>query len=141
MNVRDIPAVLEIGRECLLGSWSFAGYHDELSRADSKAIIAENGETIIGFIVLRLITSTGESEILNIAVKPEFQKHGIGTILLNEAMGFLKSRQIRRVWLEVRKSNLAAQSFYRRNNFNLGGQRKNFYTNPSEDALLMKLDL
>lgn len=141
MEVGDIPVVLEIEQECFLSSWSFEGYQNELSRDDSKAIIVENSKTIIGFAVLRLITSASESEILNIAIKPEFQKRGIGTILLKEIIGFLKSKRIRSLWLEVRKTNFTAQNFYRRNRFILNGQRKNFYTNPPEDALIMKLDL
>jgi ribosomal-protein-alanine N-acetyltransferase len=141
MDLRDIPAVLEIGRECSLSYWSFDSYRDELSRDDSRAIIAENDEIIAGFVVLRLITSASESEILNIAVKPEFQQRGIGSVLLKEVVGFVKSRQIRSVWLEVRKTNFTAQDFYRRNGFIWSGQRVNFYTNPPEDALIMKLDL
>jgi len=141
MNFSDIPAVLEIGRECFLSSWSFDGYRDELSRDDSQAIVVENDEIIVGFAVLRLITSASESEILNIAVKPEFQKQGIGTILLKEIVGLVKSSQIRSIWLEVRKNNFTAQDFYRRNNFVLSGRRINFYSNPREDALIMKLDL
>jgi [ribosomal protein S18]-alanine N-acetyltransferase len=141
MNAADIPAVLEIEKECFLSGWSFESYKNELSRDDSQTFIVESEKVVAGYAILRLITSASESEILNIAVKPEFQRHGIGTILLSEIVGFAKSRQIRSIWLEVRKTNFTAQDFYRRNGFVLSGQRKNFYTNPTEDALIMKLDL
>lgn len=145
MTAADIPAVQEIERECFLSCWSFEGYRDELSRNDSKAIIAENKSEneyeIAGFIIARLITSVKEGEILNIAVRLEFRKRGIGTLLLKEIEGFFKLEGIRSIWLEVRKSNLTAQDFYRRNNFEFCGTRKNFYINPAEDALLMKLNL
>ncbi|HEX8371034.1 MAG TPA: ribosomal protein S18-alanine N-acetyltransferase [Pyrinomonadaceae bacterium] len=141
MIVEDIPAVLKIERECFLSSWSFEGYKNELLRDDSKAIIAEMNGEVIGFIAARLITSVNEGEILNIAVRQTFQNKGIGTLLLKETIEFLESKKIESVWLEVRKSNFAAQDFYRKNGFAFGGERKNFYTNPPEDAFVMKLNL
>jgi len=145
MTAEDIKAVLEIERECALSPWSFEGYKDELSRNDSKLIIAENKSgnvyEIVGFAAVRLITSAKEGEILNIAVRPDFRKQGVGTFLLKEIEGSLKRNRIERIWLEVRKSNPAAQHFYLRNGFEFSGERKNFYTNPPEDALLMKLYL
>lgn len=141
MSVDDIPEVLEIERECFLSSWSLEGYKDELLRRDSKAIVAEMNGEIGGFIITRLITSANESEILNIAVKQKFQKRGIGRLLLEETIDFLKLNEIRSVWLEVRKTNFTAHDFYSRNGFEFCGVRKNFYTNPTEDALVMKLNL
>jgi ribosomal-protein-alanine acetyltransferase len=141
MTVEDIPAVMEIERECFLSSWSLEGYKSELLRDDSKAVIAENNGEIAGFIVTRLITSANEGEILNIAVRVQFRNQGIGKLLLKAINDFFKSNKIKSVWLEVRKTNFTAQDFYRKNGFAFCGERKNFYTNPSEDALLMKLNL
>jgi len=141
MILGDIPTVLEIEKECFLSSWSFEAYRDELLRDDSKAIIAENKGKIAGFIAARLITSANEGEILNIAVRRQFQKQGIGTILLKEIIDFFKSNAVQSVWLEVRKSNFPARDFYRQNEFAFCGERKNFYTSPTEDALVMKLNL
>lgn len=137
----DISAVLEIERECALSPWSFEGYQNELLRDDSKALVAETDGEIVGFAVSRLITPVSEGEILNIAVRQQFQKQGTGRLLLREVTDYLKSKQIRSVWLEVRKTNFTAQNFYLRNGFTFCGERKNFYTNPSEDALIMKLNL
>ena len=141
MSFEDIPEIRGIEREGFLSSWSFDGYKDELLRDDSQAIVAETNGEIIGFIITRLITSAGEAEILNIAVRQDFQNRGIGTLLLQEIIGFLSSHGIRSVWLEVRKNNFTAHKLYRRNGFEFCGERKNFYTNPPEDALLMKLNL
>lgn len=141
MTVDDIPVILEIERECFLSSWSFDGYRDELSRDDSKAIVVELNGEIAGFVITRLITSANEGEILNIAVRAKFQNQGIGNLLLREVIDFLRSNRIESIWLEVRKSNFTAQGFYRRNGFVQCGERKKFYTNPTEDALLMKLNL
>jgi [ribosomal protein S18]-alanine N-acetyltransferase len=137
----DIPAVLEIEKECFLSAWSFEGYKNELLRDDAKIVIAENKGEITGFAATRLITSANEGEILNIAVRRQFQNQGIGTLLLKEIIDFFKSNAIKSVWLEVRKSNFTARDFYRRNGFILCGERKNYYTNPLEDALVMKLNL
>lgn len=141
MTRRDIPEILEIERECFLSAWSFDGYRDELLRDDSKAIIVETSGEIAGFAISRLITSAEEGEILNIAIRRKFQKQGIGKLLLKEMIDFLRLNKIRSVWLEVRKTNLTAQEFYRRNGFERCGERKNFYANPTEDALVLKLNL
>lgn len=141
MTLEDIPKIQEIEREGFLSPWSFDGYKDELLREDSKAVVAEIRGEVIGFILARLITTANESEILNIAVREQFRREGIGKLLLEAIIEFLKASEIESVWLEVRKSNFTAQNFYRRNGFELCGERKKFYINPSEDALVMKLNL
>jgi ribosomal-protein-alanine N-acetyltransferase len=145
MEIEDIPAVLEIERECLIGSWSFEAYTKELSTQNSASLVAfeisETEQEIIGFVFVRLITSVNESEILNIAVRPQFRNIGVGNVLLREIIEYLKSKRIKIVWLEVRKFNLPAQKLYLRNGFEICGARRNYYQNPSEDALLMKLVL
>lgn len=141
MIFADIPAVLEIEKECFLSFWSFDGYKNELLRDDAKIFIAENKGEIVGFAATRLITSAKEGEILNIAVRRRFQKQGTGTLLLQEIIDFFKANEIESVWLEVRKSNFTAREFYRRNGFIFCGERKNFYTRPTEDALVLKLNL
>ncbi len=80
-----------------------------------------------------------ECEIYNIAVKKECQNQGFGKQILDEIVFLTKGHNVRSIWLEVRNSNLKAIDFYKKNNFRQEYERKNFYSNPLENALVMKL--
>jgi ribosomal protein S18 acetylase RimI-like enzyme len=82
-----------------------------------------------------------ECEIYNIAVKREFQNRGIGNRLLNELVLLIKQCNSQSIWLEVRNSNSKAINFYKKNDFGKIYERKNFYSNPVENAIVMKRDL
>ncbi len=143
MTAVDIPDVLQIGIENGLTDWGIAGYLSELNRNDSLILLATLNEKTIGFIVLRLIKIDNykvekEAEIHNFAVARQFQKQGIGKKLLQQAIDLEKPGKI---FLEVRKSNYLAINFYLKNGFQVIGERKNYYLNPPEDALLMKLEV
>jgi len=82
-----------------------------------------------------------ECEIYNIAVKEEFQNRGIGNKLLNKIVLLAKKHNSQSIWLEVRNSNSRAIRFYQKNDFRQIYERKNFYSNPLENAMVMKRDL
>ncbi len=79
-----------------------------------------------------------ECEIYNIAVKREFQNRGIGNKLLDKLVLLTKENNCQSIWLEVRHSNTKAINFYQKNNFRQIYERKNFYSNPLENAIVMK---
>lgn len=142
MRAADIADVSEIERDGNLCGWSERGYSDELERGDSLALLAVVGGEIVGFIVARLMTDGGEAEICNFAVRSEHRRRGFGERLLEEAFKRIAAHAgINIVWLEVRRSNRSAVSFYRRGGFTPAGCRKGFYTNPREDALLFKREI
>jgi [ribosomal protein S18]-alanine N-acetyltransferase len=135
LDLRDIPEVLAVQRACPeVAQWSAPDYE----RAATGAIagwVAEDGAGIAGFLMARSLL--GESEILNFAVRPDARRHGIGSMLLGQAMEWSRSVRAVRVMLEVRASNVAAQAFYRRHGFRVAGRRGSYYANPAEDALLL----
>ncbi len=142
MTRGDVPDVLQIAIESGLSNWGAAGYTDELSRGDTLILLARLKEKIVGFIALRLIKLgsidlISEVEILNFAVAGHLFRQGIGTRLLKHV---IKVKKPEKIWLEVRKSNKTAVKFYLVNGFKIVGSRKDYYTNPLEDALLMKLE-
>lgn len=141
MRLGDIESVKEIEKETALESWSVEDLRAELSRDDSIQVTCETEYKVVGFVIMRLIITTEEAEILNIAVRRELEGRGIGTAMLEKLFSELRRRNFKSVWLEVRESNARALNFYRRLGFQIAGRRKNFYRNPPEDALLMKLDL
>jgi len=77
---------------------------------------------------------------MNLAVHPEFRRGGIGKVLIAEAISEAKAKDIRMVTLEVRRSNLAARSLYRKLNFEERRLRSNYY-GPGEDSIVMELAL
>jgi ribosomal-protein-alanine N-acetyltransferase len=74
-------------------------------------------------------------------VRIKFREMGIGSLLLKSFFEATQIRQVKSVWLEVRESNFKAIKFYLREGFSFIQTRKNFYSNPSENAKIMKCDL
>ncbi len=137
----DIEEVLKIQKESGLSTWSKADYEQEIQRQDSvsKVAVSENGE-ISGFALVRLLAGINKTfetaEICNIAVRKDFQEKGIGQKIFDGILKELKLNQISEIWLEVRCSNNKAVNFYRKNGFSKRSVRKDYYDNPSEDALI-----
>ncbi len=139
--------ILDIQTECGLSVWSKNDYLGELERTDSIFKIARTtDETIIGFALVRLLignsnsanTSFDSSEILNIAVRNSFQHKGIGQVIFDELLRELEQKNITEIWLEVRQSNAKAISFYQKNDFEIQFERKNYYSNPNENACVLR---
>jgi len=103
--------------------------------------VIELDKKIIGFIIISL--TADECHILNLCVVHEFQHQGWGWRLLENALIHAKQKGISIAYLEVRKSNTRAISLYRGMQFQLIGQRKNYYPTEAgnEDALIFALDL
>lgn len=147
-NEKYVDEILQIQTETNLSVWSKNDYLSEIERADSIFKIALSpDEKVIGFALVHLLFSNSNdsndsfdsSEILNIAVLNSFQKKGIGQMIFDEILRELKQKNIKEIWLEVRSSNTKAITFYQRNNFEFHFERKNYYQNPTENALIFRL--
>jgi ribosomal-protein-alanine N-acetyltransferase len=148
MRAESVAEVVKIAEECGLSYWSEADYLAELDRVGSYTFQAEfiAGQTVVGFIIMRLITNTNSQhpssmEILNIGVKENYRKNGIGTLLIQSTIEIAKQNSPANVWLEVRSSNRTAIGFYKKHGFRPEYVRRNFYSNPVEDGIVMKLDV
>ncbi|MEM7677379.1 MAG: ribosomal protein S18-alanine N-acetyltransferase [Myxococcota bacterium] len=80
-----------------------------------------------------------EGELLAVAVAPMHRRQGYGDRLVQAAIDFMKKREVRRLFLEVRQSNVAAQRLYAQRGFEATGHRRDFYGD--EDAVIMTLAL
>lgn len=142
-GVDDAADLRTIEIECGLSPWTLQGYTDELVRPDSVAFVAVTEQfEAVGFIIGRMQSGQdGVAEIYNIGISGPCRRCGIGTELLAEFLGVCRNNGARNVWLEVRRSNHNAISFYRSEGFETTGLRPNFYQNPAEDARLMSLSL
>lgn len=135
MRAEDIPAVLEIEQISFSSPWSGEIFLNELYKKYSVVKVAEFEEAVIGYLCADYLHH--ESNILDLAVHPDFRRRGVATRLMNEATGELKGKGCVFMYLKVRVSNAGAQKFYERLGFNTESVRKNYYENPYEDALQM----
>lgn len=88
-----------------------------------------------------MMVAVDEGQITNIAVHPGCRRKGYGQAVLTALIRYAKSAHLASVTLEVRPSNQAALALYRHSGFSEVGRRKNFYTKPTEDALILTLRL
>jgi ribosomal-protein-alanine N-acetyltransferase len=131
----DAVAVLVITqRSPQAAQWSADGY-DQTLAAGQLVLLAEENRHICGFAAARIIDR--EAEILNIAVDPLQRRTGVGSALVAAILEEAMRAEVQRVFLEVRASNQAAVAFYERHGFSKIGERKDYYRDPAESAVLM----
>lgn len=137
MDTNDIDGVFEVSKICFSIPWSRTSIESELSNPLAKYIIAKDMETnqVIGFIGVWIIS--GEGDITNIGVHPDYRRQNIASGLLNSLINLCKDFDCNLLNLEVRRSNIIAQNLYNKFNFKEIGVRKNYYGN-NEDAILMQ---
>jgi [ribosomal protein S18]-alanine N-acetyltransferase len=137
----DLDAVIEVEALSFTNPWTREMYLREMDHQRVSyihAIRARGGVhdgIVAGFCSFWLIFD--ELHINNLAVRPEFRRLGMGTALLEHAMQAGASLGARHATLEVRRSNEAARRIYERLGFEEGGIRRNYYTSPREDALIL----
>ena len=93
-------------------------------------------DEVIGFAGIMIVAD--EAELLNIAVLEGYRRQGVAQKLLTELFLRAKNGGAYRMLLEVRKGNLGARQLYGQNHFGIIGERKNYYSNPTEDAIIME---
>lgn len=133
MNKENYKAVAEIGKKCLKEAWSEKVCFEQLSNPNDFTYLAVCGGKYAGFLSVWLVA--GEVEINNIAVLKEYRRMGIADKLLSEMEKEMCDAQS--FYLEVRQSNKAAALLYEKHGFIQNGLRKNFYKEPTENAILM----
>ncbi len=139
MNKGDIKQLSELEKVCFSVPWSEQSFAEEFENDLAVYFIAEQCGNLIGYIGFWRIIDEGH--ITNIAVSPDFRRNGIATALIGTAVKYAKTLNLVLLTLEVRKSNLAAQHLYRNFGFVALGERKDYYTNPRENAVIMTLTL
>lgn len=132
-----LDALMEIETRTFSDPWRREMFSSSMAVGNVRFFTAEEEGAIVGYLLLMEIAPEGE--ILNLAVDPDRRRQGIGDRLMAAALGYARDREIETLFLEVRESNLAAQSLYRKAGFRAVGRRKRYYRNPTEDAILMML--
>jgi ribosomal-protein-alanine N-acetyltransferase len=139
LSEKDAPCVAKIEQECFSTPFKESDILEYLSNPIWHFFVAKDGENVLGYISFTVIID--ECQIVNVATSPAHRKMGIGKLLIEELLSYAKKSEISKVFLEVRESNVAAISLYKKYGFLVVGTSKNHYSQPTEDALLMNLEI
>lgn len=135
MCERDVEGVALLEKECFSTPWSPEGIKEELSNDKSRFFVCTVGDTVAGYIGSHIVLD--ECYIANVAVLPKMRRRRIGERLVEKAISTAQNEGCSFITLEVRVSNSAAISLYEKLGFERMGERKNFYSSPTENALIM----
>jgi ribosomal-protein-alanine N-acetyltransferase len=142
MKEEDLSAVRAIEVVSFSNPWSdntFRGEIQNTSVSFPLVVVRKPGDEVVGYIVFWHIRE--DVQVNNIAVHPDFRGKGIAEALMRHVIGRVRESGATFMTLEVRPSNTAAVMLYKKLGFEILGTRKNYYTNPNEDAYLMGLIL
>ncbi|MGI8785936.1 MAG: GNAT family N-acetyltransferase [Acidobacteriota bacterium] len=141
MEARDTGQVIALEQRSGMTPWRASHYDELMSAAASICLVAEGAPVvrIVGCILGRI--ALPEMEIYKLVVDSSCRRRGLGHEMLVHSLNLGRSLGADTCFLEVRESNLAAQSFYRALGFEHYGLRPTYYTGPVEAAVLMRLHL
>ena len=134
MTESDLPAVLQLQSTLAFQTWNEKQFLSELHASYALCIVDEEGGALAGYAIFHLMGS--DSELLSIAVAPQFQRQGMASLLLTEGLSKLIA-QDDVCFLEVRQGNTPARTLYEKHGFIEYGERKNYYGD-GETAILYK---
>ena len=134
MTEADIKEIAELEKECFSEPWSENSLRDELANETARFYVLRDSEKLLGYIGANNICN--EVYITNVAVNSKCRGKGYGKILVKHLIKQSEAERAFFITLEVRKSNENAIKLYEKCGFKLIGERKNFYSKPTEDALI-----
>ena len=131
-----VSQIAELEKLCFNDPWSENSIASELDNRLSCWLVAIVDDKVVGYVGSQ--TVLGETDMMNIAIHPDYRKQGIATELISALIEALNERGSHSLMLEVRASNEPAKSLYLKMGFDVVGVRKNYYRNPREDALILR---
>jgi [ribosomal protein S18]-alanine N-acetyltransferase len=139
MRAADLEDVMRIEEATFTMAWREATFRGLLRRSDAELLVAEVDGEVIGYSICWWVEE--QAELGNLAVEERARGRGAGRQLLEAAMAGVRERGATEIFLEVRASNLEAQRLYRSYGFEEVGRRGRYYTEPVEDALVLRAPL
>ena len=136
MNENHVSQVAELEKVCFSDPWSENSVASELNNKLSLWLVAVEGDAVLGYIGSQTVMD--ETDMMNVAVHPDFRRKGIAEALVNGLVEHLKTMGSHCLTLEVRASNAPAIALYGKLGFAEIGRRRNYYRNPREDALILR---
>lgn len=139
MADRHVPQVAALEAQCFSDPWPEAVIAAELQNELSLWLVAEQGNTVLGYVGSQ--TVLGESDMMNLAVASDCRRQGIAEALVISLCTHLREAGSTCLTLEVRVSNAPAIALYEKLGFTEIGRRPRYYFHPIEDALILRKDL
>lgn len=136
MKECHVAAVAELEKICFSAPWSENSVASELKNKLSLWMVAEEDGRVAGYIGSQTVCD--ETDMMNVAVHPDFRRRGFAQALVNALAEELKAMESHCLTLEVRASNVPAIALYEKLGFREIGRRKNYYRAPREDALILR---
>ncbi|MBE6924149.1 MAG: ribosomal-protein-alanine N-acetyltransferase [Ruminococcaceae bacterium] len=136
MTAAHVPQVAALEALCFADPWSEKSITSELENPLSLWLVALEGDVVTGYIGSQTVLD--ESDMMNVAVHPDFRRRGIAEALVMALSDRLKEKGSVKLTLEVRASNEPAKALYEKLGFVQVGRRRNYYRNPKEDALILQ---
>lgn len=139
MKPHHVPQVAKLETLCFSDPWSESSIAYELTNELSYWLVAEENEQVVGYIGSQTVFP--DTDMMNVAVHPDYRRRGIGAILVEALCTELRHRDCQTLTLEVRSSNAPAIAMYEKLGFEQVGKRPNYYRNPREAALILRKTL
>jgi len=136
MEVDDIDQVMVIEHESFTIPWSRESFYNELvQNLFAVYLVIEVQGRVVGYCGVWVVID--EAHITNVALLPEYRGKKLGEALMRKVIEVVKEKGAKTMTLEVRMTNMVAQSLYRKLGFQGGAVRKGYYSDNQEDALVM----
>lgn len=139
MQEKDIDLFAQIDEKCFAIPWSRKAFEDEFNNGLAVYFAARKDGECVGYAGFWNVS--GEGDITNVAVLDECRREGIGSMLIEAVIKEAKRLGLQLITLEVRRSNYPAQGLYKKYGFEIIGERKRYYSDNNEDALIMTKQL
>lgn len=136
LETEDLKWVLEIENSSFKDPWTKGMFEEEIKNGDFYVV--KEGDKIIGYG--GFTKAMNEASLVNLAISQDYRRKGIATKLLEHLIKIAKEKKVERMFLEVRRENIGAISFYCKNGFKETGIRKDYY-GKGEDAIIMSRKL
>jgi ribosomal-protein-alanine N-acetyltransferase len=140
LTLGDLKEIEGIEQASYPTPWSRSMFAGELAKPSSISLGAFDDGTgpLVGYLIISRYVDAWH--VMNVAVTPEYRRHGVATLLLEELFRLTEGDPRRGYTLEVRVSNASAIALYERLGFQATGVRRGYYTDNREDALIMWKD-
>ena len=135
-KMENIDEMLKIEKKAFASHWNKQTFVDELSAENGYYIVAKEDGKILGYTGFRYVLD--EAHITTLAVHHKHRKKGIGGKLIEKLINDARERGLKKLYLEVRQSNVPAQKIYKKHGFKVLDRRREYYQHPVEDALVMQ---
>ena len=134
--IEELKQISELDEAIFSGNiWGIDSYRKSTVNEYDYLTVAMDSSKLLGFALLRCFD---DAELIRIAVDTRQRRHGIGERLLDNLLQEARAREIHNIFLEVRSSNMPAIRLYEKAGFINAGIRKGYYSNPTEDAIIMR---